>query len=744
MKTSRICPVRWSLLALLVAQGVLAAAGDPAPGLAEMVTIANEPRTLNLALRANGGKIVLVVPPGDEKSTNNLNDGYSTAWRAKSKQLAQDFVFAFSGGRTAKVDRVVVNTQTQEIVEKPDRVWGEFEIAVSLVSSNAGFTNVALGELEKRAGRQIISFEPSAARFLRVRFKPTYVEPLQLAEIEAYEPDSQPSILKGLPVNIAAAGNGGAVARFTDPSSDAAWLIDGVERGWHTDGGVKQTELIFAFRGDQEALVNRIVLECPSQHPLGTAAQFGKVFVSRKSPIDGFEEAGSFQADKDGVELSVLINRRARFVKIALTNNQGGSISLGEVKIFEGTTNDYKSVMERSRPAGTDNTARDLTSEAEVEPNNSAEWANQLFLEARLRGQIKPLGDEDFFVIEIEKPKFPELSIELRGHPYIRTSLTLSQDGKEIAHYEPTNSLGTRALIKFPVTAGTYDIRVYEPPTSMLIVYDASSSMRNSMADLRVAVDAYVDQLRPSVLVNLLRFDSKIEVLLPEFTSDQAKLKDIIGQKFKIGAGTAYYDAVNAGFELLKNVQGNRAMICMTDGGDSASKTNYNQFWKLVEANKVRLYTVGFGQEMDLLVDRMGTTPRRMMSHIALASNGRGYASDNSAELKNLYEAIGEDIRQVSDYSLLAFWGDQVPSAETVSSALNRKKGSGGRGTHAARNFFLGLIAFLVLGLIIGIYLATRSSRSRKRVSRRVPARREEPPPEPPADEPTDVPPDAP
>ncbi len=72
MKTSRICPVRWSLLALLVAQGVLAAAGDPAPGLAEMVTIANEPRTLNLALRANGGKIVLVVPPGDEKSTNNL------------------------------------------------------------------------------------------------------------------------------------------------------------------------------------------------------------------------------------------------------------------------------------------------------------------------------------------------------------------------------------------------------------------------------------------------------------------------------------------------------------------------------------------------------------------------------------------------------------------------------------------------------------------------------------------------
>ncbi|MST95209.1 MAG: hypothetical protein EXS33_08090, partial [Pedosphaera sp.] len=78
MKTSRICPVRWSPLALLVAQGVLAAAGDPAPGLAEMVTSANDPRHLNLLLRANGGKIVLVNPPVDVRFTNNLNDGYST------------------------------------------------------------------------------------------------------------------------------------------------------------------------------------------------------------------------------------------------------------------------------------------------------------------------------------------------------------------------------------------------------------------------------------------------------------------------------------------------------------------------------------------------------------------------------------------------------------------------------------------------------------------------------------------
>lgn len=54
---------------------------------------------------------------------------------------------------------------------------------------------------------------------------------------------------------------------------------------------------------------------------------------------------------------------------------------------------------------------------------------------------------------------------------------------------------------------------------------------------------------------------------------------------------------------------------------------------------------------------------------------------------------------------------------------------------------FLGLIAFLVLGLIIGIYLATRSSRSRKRVQRRVPVRNVEPPPDEYSDTPPEVPP---
>ena len=151
-------------------------------------------------------------------------------------------------------------------------------------------------------------------------------------------------------------------------------------------------------------------------------------------------------------------------------------------------------------------------------------------------------------------------------------------------------------------------------------------------------------------------------------------------------------------------------MIVMTDGSDSSSKTNYANFWKLVESSKVRLYTVGFGDEMDLLADKLGTSPRRMMDHIAMATHGRSFMTETAEELKGLYETIGEEIRQASEYSLLAFWGEEPPKAEAQASATEqRRKVLGGGGT--GMNYFLIAIgALVVAALIVGVIIAARKA----------------------------------
>ena len=177
--------------------------------------------------------------------------------------------------------------------------------------------------------------------------------------------------------------------------------------------------------------------------------------------------------------ISVPIGRTARFVKLAVTGNHGGkNTSLAEVRILEGTAEGYRSVLSAPEPQLPVTNAIVSEGDAEAEPNSTVDTAGLLFMESPLRGRIKPLGDEDYFTLEIDKPKFPEVSIELRGRPYIRTSLTLHQGDRIIASFDPTNAAGDSAIIKFPVTQSSYGIRVFEPPTSMLVVYDASSSMR--------------------------------------------------------------------------------------------------------------------------------------------------------------------------------------------------------------------------------------------------------------------------
>ena len=706
-------------LALPVLLGIGIVLATPALGAAnEKEAVSAAPSSsLNIALRANGGKFELANPPAEDKFNLNLNDGYSTDWRAREKKLPQDLVFSFFGGRTALVDRVVVDSITKDLINNGDAGPRSVEIAVSTTSPVAGFDKVASTELPKKAGRNTITFLPTPARFLRVRITSTHGQTLQLAEIEAYEAAGQPSVLADRPLELAAAGNGGSVVRFSEPCNDAAWLIDGSNRGWHTDSATKRADIFFAFRGAREALIERIVLEPRSQHPADTMARSGKIFLSSStSPLEGFEEAAEFTIGKDGRDVSVPIGRRARFVKLAITGNHGGrNTSLGEVRVIEGTANGYRSIFSEPERTAAATNAPTLAGESENEPNNNWDQAGVLFVDAPLRGQIKPLGDEDFFALEIDKPKFPELSIELSGRPYIRTSLELYQGEKLLAQFDPTNAAGESVIIKFPVVAGTYGIRVFEPPTSLLLVYDASSSMRDSMANLRVAVDAYVDQLRPSVLVNLVRFDSATKVLLPEFTSDQAKLKAAIAQNFSVGKGTAFFDAVDQGCNLLKNAHGNRVMLLMTDGADSSSKTNYIDFWKLVEAHKIRLYTVGFGLEMELLSDKLGTSPRRMLDHIALATHGRSFMTDDPEELKNLYERVSDEIRQVSGYSLLAFWGEEPPKpeAQATAAAAARKKALSGS-SKGLKYFLLGLIGLVLVSLLVGLILVARGGSGKR------------------------------
>jgi Mg-chelatase subunit ChlD len=443
-------------------------------------------------------------------------------------------------------------------------------------------------------------------------------------------------------------------------------------------------EFVFAFRGNQVALVDRIVLnpkpdkglraDSEPADPKNWPRQIA-VAVSNENPFDGFEEVGQFTLKQEPREQAFPVNRRARFLKLRILENFGGDrVALNEVKILEGTAPGYRSILQASEAnlvaaANVIPPVNEADIDLEKESNNTPAEANALRLGRRLKGAIEPLGEQDHFTLTIPGTAPSVLTLSIQGRPYIRTSVSLTdQAGKTILQFDPRRATARDAEFSWLVRPGNYLARVTEPPASIVLIWDTSGSMgKESVKNLQVAVEAYLDQVQPTERYNLIRFSGggrekdpiPVEVLLPEFTSDRARLKAAVTGKFFSRGGTPFYDAVAKGMQLLEGVQGNRAIVVMTDGIDTTSElgqgndeARYTAFWRLLERNRIRLYTIGLGGDMPVHYPRLGTSGTRFLDHVAMAMTARSFFTSNPEELKAIYDQIAAELRTPSTYYL--------------------------------------------------------------------------------------------
>jgi Mg-chelatase subunit ChlD len=144
----------------------------------------------------------------------------------------------------------------------------------------------------------------------------------------------------------------------------------------------------------------------------------------------------------------------------------------------------------------------------------------------------------------------------------------------------------------------------------------------------------------------------EVEVLLPGFTSNRAQLKAATARKFFADGGTPLYDAIGKGIELLEGVEGNRAIVVMTDGADSSSRLGHPGFWRLLQEKRIRLYAIGLGFDLHDYQPAFASTGERILTHAAMATNGRFFFARTAEELHGLYQQIADELRTVSIYDV--------------------------------------------------------------------------------------------
>ena len=133
--------------------------------------------------------------------------------------------------------------------------------------------------------------------------------------------------------------------------------------------------------------------------------------------------------------------------------------------------------------------------------------------------------------------------------------------------------------------------RESELPLSIVIAIDTSLSTRNDQKlELDSARRFAHAILRPIDGISLFQFSEVVDQLTP-FTADIRTIDRGIAH-VHTGAATALYDTLYLGSDALLDRRGRKVMVVITDGGDTVSKTSYQEAVREAQQAEVILYSV--------------------------------------------------------------------------------------------------------------------------------------------------------
>ncbi|HEX8173472.1 MAG TPA: VWA domain-containing protein [Thermoanaerobaculia bacterium] len=200
-----------------------------------------------------------------------------------------------------------------------------------------------------------------------------------------------------------------------------------------------------------------------------------------------------------------------------------------------------------------------------------------------------------------------------------------------------------------PVTLAKFEY-VKNLPLSIGLAVDTSGSMKPRMDEAQKAGAQFLQNiLKKGDKAFLVSFDKEprmVQRWSPKLADMHAGLA-----KLRAEETTALYDAVVYALYNFLGVKGQKALVLISDGKDTASKFTFDQAVEYARRTAVPIYGVGIGikgNEMDV---------RYKLSRLASETGGAVYYIEQARDLERVYSEIESELR--SQY-ILGFY----PSAD--------------------------------------------------------------------------------
>ena len=171
-------------------------------------------------------------------------------------------------------------------------------------------------------------------------------------------------------------------------------------------------------------------------------------------------------------------------------------------------------------------------------------------------------------------------------------------------------------------------------PIALVLALDTSGSMAGTpLANAKAAMRTLIESLKPADQGAIITFSTTASVARG-LTSDKNAL--IASTNAAVATGnTAIFDAVAAAADVLSGIppQTRRAIVLLTDGQDTASRTSLAAATERLKGQGYPLYVVGLGTSLD----------QGVLQALADGSTGgHAYVAPSSEELAGIYAGLAQ------------------------------------------------------------------------------------------------------
>lgn len=193
----------------------------------------------------------------------------------------------------------------------------------------------------------------------------------------------------------------------------------------------------------------------------------------------------------------------------------------------------------------------------------------------------------------------------------------------------------------------TYFSRQEELPLRGGLLIDTSYSQAHVLPEERTRAKAFIQEvMRPQDSFFIMQFDNKLKVL-QDFTDDAQALFRAIDGLDKTAPRTRLLDAVRQASALMQKQQGRKALILLTDGGDtSISRTALKKAVRAALEADVVIYSVATTDPVMYVIPTYALKARSILNELSNQTGGRVIRTHKN-QLAEAFQQLSEELRSL-------------------------------------------------------------------------------------------------